>query len=211
MISFGCLPRLKALLDSPRKALRKEACWAISNITAGNREQIEEVISCGIVPELVKLLNTAEFEVKREAAWAISNAASGGNVRQVAALVEAKCMAPLVTLLDVHDQKIVAVALEAIENILRTGKTRMEEEMLAENPYIGALEEVTKHTHLSSITLNVSTSLRVIVMGHREELDDTRPSIIRLSFVCRLEVSSSWRSCSTCPPRAKYRTVQFAS
>lgn len=83
MISYGCLPRLKALLDAPRKPLRKEACWAISNITAGNREQIEEVISCGIIPDLVKLLNTAEFEVKREAAWAISNAASGGNVRQV--------------------------------------------------------------------------------------------------------------------------------
>lgn len=141
MIAFGCLPRLKALLDSPRKALRKEACWAISNITAGNREQIEEVLNNNIIPDLVRILETAEFEVKREAAWAISNASSGGNTRQVAALVEAGCLKPLCDLLDVHDHRIISVALESIENILRTGKARMEEEGLPQNPYVSLLEE----------------------------------------------------------------------
>ena len=28
----------------PRQAIRKESCWTISNITAGNREQIQEAM-----------------------------------------------------------------------------------------------------------------------------------------------------------------------
>lgn len=29
------------LLTSPKESIRKEACWTISNITAGNRQQIQ--------------------------------------------------------------------------------------------------------------------------------------------------------------------------
>lgn len=32
-----------------RQNLRKEACWSISNITAGNREQIQECINSGVI------------------------------------------------------------------------------------------------------------------------------------------------------------------
>lgn len=59
------------------------------------------------------------------------------------ALVEADCLKPLVELLEVNDSKVVNVALEAIENILKTGKTRQEEEGLAENPYVAWLERVS--------------------------------------------------------------------
>ena len=40
-LDCGLLPRLLALLNSPKKGIRKEACWTISNITAGTREQIQ--------------------------------------------------------------------------------------------------------------------------------------------------------------------------
>eukprot|EP01053_Blabericola_migrator_P012863 Blabericola_migrator_1__12862@NODE_837_length_6317_cov_234_594560_g592_i0_p4_GENE_NODE_837_length_6317_cov_234_594560_g592_i0NODE_837_length_6317_cov_234_594560_g592_i0_p4_ORF_typecomplete_len325_score71_61Arm/PF00514_23/7_8e05Arm/PF00514_23/2_9e06Arm/PF00514_23/6_7e09Arm/PF00514_23/1e12Arm/PF00514_23/9_8e10Arm/PF00514_23/0_00034HEAT_2/PF13646_6/3_8HEAT_2/PF13646_6/0_00055HEAT_2/PF13646_6/1_4e05HEAT_2/PF13646_6/6_2e05KAP/PF05804_12/2e05KAP/PF05804_12/7e06KAP/PF05804_12/3_8e03Arm_2/PF04826_13/1Ar len=141
IIVQGALPKLRNLLSSPRKAIKKEACWAISNITAGNKEQIEEVLNCNIIGDLVNLLQTAEFEVKREAAWAISNASSGGNARQVEALVKSGCMKPLCDLLEVNDIKLVGVALEAIENILKTGKKRQIQEGLPENPYVQILEE----------------------------------------------------------------------
>eukprot|EP01056_Protomagalhaensia_sp_Gyna25_P000695 Protomagalhaensia_sp_Gyna_25__694@NODE_1325_length_1942_cov_123_619023_g1057_i0_p1_GENE_NODE_1325_length_1942_cov_123_619023_g1057_i0NODE_1325_length_1942_cov_123_619023_g1057_i0_p1_ORF_typecomplete_len492_score92_57Arm/PF00514_23/60Arm/PF00514_23/8_2e11Arm/PF00514_23/1_1e12Arm/PF00514_23/5_4e06Arm/PF00514_23/2_1e05Arm/PF00514_23/1_1e08Arm/PF00514_23/2_6e11Arm/PF00514_23/5_7e08Arm/PF00514_23/0_0004Arm_2/PF04826_13/2_5e14Arm_2/PF04826_13/2_3e10Arm_2/PF04826_13/0_21HEAT_2/PF13646_6/0_00033HEAT_2/P len=142
IILQGALPKLRALLSSPRKAIKKEACWAISNITAGNKDQIEEVLVCGIIGDLVMLLHNAEFEVKREAAWAISNASSGGNPRQVEALVKSGCMGPLCDILEVNDTKLVTVALEAIENILKTGKRRQMQEGLEENPYVTVLEEV---------------------------------------------------------------------
>ena len=35
------LPCLLHLLSSSKESIRKEACWTISNITAGNRAQIQ--------------------------------------------------------------------------------------------------------------------------------------------------------------------------
>jgi importin subunit alpha-2 len=34
---------LQHLLTSPKESIRKEACWTISNITAGNRQQIQVI------------------------------------------------------------------------------------------------------------------------------------------------------------------------
>uniref|UniRef100_A0A7S1ES96 IBB domain-containing protein n=1 Tax=Timspurckia oligopyrenoides TaxID=708627 RepID=A0A7S1ES96_9RHOD len=124
VIDAGALGPLGARLISPKKSIRKEACWTISNITAGNRDQIQAVMQHGHVDQLVHLLNTAEFEIKKEAAWAISNATSGGSEDQVAFLVERGCIPPLCALLDVADARIVQVALEGIENILKVGATR---------------------------------------------------------------------------------------
>lgn len=43
----------------------QEACWTISNITAGTKEQIQGVVEAGILPPLVHLLGTAEFDIKK--------------------------------------------------------------------------------------------------------------------------------------------------
>jgi hypothetical protein len=48
MINSSVLPALRQLLYNSQENLRKEACWAISNITAGNRVQIQ-VTSIGVV------------------------------------------------------------------------------------------------------------------------------------------------------------------
>jgi importin subunit alpha-1 len=78
------LPCLLALLTrNHKKSIKKEACWTISNITAGNKDQIQAVIDANIIPPLVSLLATAEFDIKKEAAWAISNATSGGTHEQI--------------------------------------------------------------------------------------------------------------------------------
>lgn len=121
IINNNALPCLLALLSSPKKGIRKEACWTISNITAGNKDQIQAVIENNIVPPLIQLLTNAEFDIRKEAAWAISNATSGGNANQIRFLVQQGCIRPLCDLLTVSDPKIVTIALEGLENILRVG------------------------------------------------------------------------------------------
>eukprot|EP00823_Brevimastigomonas_motovehiculus_P009044 TRINITY_DN8717_c0_g1_i1.p1 TRINITY_DN8717_c0_g1~~TRINITY_DN8717_c0_g1_i1.p1 ORF type:complete len:562 (+),score=121.42 TRINITY_DN8717_c0_g1_i1:179-1687(+) len=116
------LPCLLSLLSHTKKGLRKEACWAISNITAGNQEQINAVLSADIIPSLVYTLKTSEFDIQKEAAWAISNATSGGSDTHIRYLVEKGCIPPLCQLFSCPDPKIILVALEGIENILRVGK-----------------------------------------------------------------------------------------
>lgn len=39
-IEAGCLAALNRLIMHPKKAIRKEVCWSVSNITAGNSAQI---------------------------------------------------------------------------------------------------------------------------------------------------------------------------
>ncbi|KAL3517394.1 hypothetical protein ACH5RR_019983 [Cinchona calisaya] len=118
--ALPCL--LNLLTQNYKKSIKKEACWTISNITAGNREQIQAVIQAAIIAPLVQLLQNAEFEIKKEAAWAISNATSGGTHEQIKFLVSQGCVKPLCDLLVCPDPRIVTVCLEGLENILKVGE-----------------------------------------------------------------------------------------
>ncbi|XP_071691482.1 importin subunit alpha-1b-like, partial [Rutidosis leptorrhynchoides] len=98
------------------KSIKKEACWTISNITAGNKDQIQTVSEAN---SIVQLLQNAEFDIKKEAALAISNAISGGNHDLIKYLVSQGCVKPLCDLLVCPDPRIVSVCLEGLENILK--------------------------------------------------------------------------------------------
>ena len=80
---------------------------------------MQAVIESGIIPPLVHLLGVAEFDIKKESAWAISNATSGGTKEQLKYLVDVGCIKPLCELLTCSDVRIVTVALEGLENILK--------------------------------------------------------------------------------------------
>jgi HEAT repeat protein len=123
IINCGALQCLLQLLTNyNKKSIKKESCWTVSNITAGNKEQIQAVIDSGIIAPLVNLLSNAEFDIKKEAAWAISNATSGGTTEQIRFLASCKCIPPLCELLICSDPRIVTVAMEGLENILKVGE-----------------------------------------------------------------------------------------
>jgi len=69
VLDCNVLSPLLALLNSSKKALKKEACWTISNIAAGNKSQIQTIIGADMVSSLIRLLGDAEYDVKREAAF----------------------------------------------------------------------------------------------------------------------------------------------
>ncbi|KAI9716332.1 MAG: hypothetical protein M1812_005397 [Candelaria pacifica] len=124
IINCGALSALLALLGSTKDGIRKEACWTISNITAGNSTQIGSVIDANIIPPLIHLLSNGDFKTRKEACWAISNATSGGLQKpdQIRYLVQQGCIKPLCELLGCPDNKIIQVALDGLENILKVGE-----------------------------------------------------------------------------------------
>lgn len=155
VINNNALPCLLALLSNPKKGIRKEACWTISNITAGNKEQIQAVIENNIIPPLIQLLTNAEFDIRKESAWAISNATSGGSPSQIKFLVQQGCIRPLCDLLNVNDSKIVTIALEGLENILKvgeeeaktTGQHNVMATFIAEAEGLTKIEELQQHSN----------------------------------------------------------------
>jgi importin subunit alpha-6/7 len=124
IINCGALPALLSLLSSGKDGIRKEACWTISNVTAGNSTQIQAVIDANIIPPLIHLLSNGDLKTRKEACWAISNATSGGlqKPEQIRYLVNQGCIKPLCDLLGCPDNKIIQVALDGLENILKVGE-----------------------------------------------------------------------------------------
>ena len=193
VINLEALPVLLALLNSPKKGIRKEACWTISNITAGNRDQIQAVIEANVIPPLINLLKTAEFDVKKEAAWAISNATSGGTPEQIKLLVQQGCIGPLSDLLGMQDPKIVNVALEGLENILKVGAKDAEMSggfnQMAERIHdanggiIAKIEELQRHASLTLMETAERISRVHLSASFQQHLQRQRTARL---YLCRL-------------------------
>jgi importin subunit alpha-6/7 len=116
---FGALAQM---LQSSKKSIVKEACWTLSNITAGTDKQIQAVIDANLMSLLAEKMEQGDFDVKKEACWAVSNATTGGTAAQTRQFVTAKVIDALVAMAGSNDTKIVLVALEALENILKAGQ-----------------------------------------------------------------------------------------
>lgn len=127
--------------------------WTISNITAGTADQIQAVIESNIIPPLVSILKNEEFDIQKEAAWAISNATSGGRDEQLQYLIQQGVIPPLCELFNCPDAKIILVAMEGLENLLRVGKNETQmtgtdnkvAELVEECGGLDALEALQRH------------------------------------------------------------------
>lgn len=139
VLEQGVLIPLKALLHNEKVGIRKEACWTISNITAGNVAQIEMVTRAGLMTQILKHLESSVFEIRKEACWAISNATAGGNATQIKYLVHQGCIKPLIKIVEFSNPKTIRVALEGLENILKSGQDEVETG--GRNPFVVAVEE----------------------------------------------------------------------
>lgn len=87
ILNCNALSCINILLNSQYETIKKEACWTISNVAAGNRQQIQAVIDANVFPVLINIMQIADFKTKKEAAWAITNATSSGTAEQIRYLV----------------------------------------------------------------------------------------------------------------------------
>jgi len=84
-------------------------------------------------------LRNADFDIRKEAAWALSNATSGGSPDQIRYMVDQGLIEPMCELLQCADPRIILVALEALENLLKVGEKDSKE--TGNNEYVLAIEE----------------------------------------------------------------------
>uniref|UniRef100_A0A3Q4IBW2 Karyopherin alpha 5 (importin alpha 6) n=1 Tax=Neolamprologus brichardi TaxID=32507 RepID=A0A3Q4IBW2_NEOBR len=168
ILNCSALPCLLHLLSSPKESIKKEACWTVSNITAGNRAQIQNVIDANIFPVLIEILQKAEFRTRKEAAWAITNATSGGTPSQIKYLVSLNAIKPMCDLLTVMDSKIVQVSLNGLENILRLGEQEAKQNGTGINPYCALIEEAYGNEEDASLAPQVDQNQGQFVFQQQE-------------------------------------------
>jgi hypothetical protein len=166
VLDLSILRVLPSLLTSARKNIRKDACWMLSNITARDTPHIQAVIDANLFPQLVTLLGETDLDVAFQAARAIANAISSGSPEQIQYLVkQGHCVSPFCALLGCGNDKIIAVVLEALDNIL------------SEVERVSASGSAFNHRATSIIGLGVVDEV-VQLQAHSD--DDIRNKAIRL-------------------------------
>merc|ERR1712083_1045345 len=131
VLAAQAVPVFAKLLQHPKMNIVKEAAWTISNITAGNSQQIQMVIDAGVLQPLIDILVKGDFKAQKEAAWAVTNLTSGGSVQQIVHLCGEGVLKPFCDLLAAKDDKTVGVVLDGIANILATAEKLNEVDKVA--------------------------------------------------------------------------------
>lgn len=135
VIDAGVLDNMNRLLTFPKRGIRKETCWLLSNIAAGTKSQINQLMRrADVMRTIIQLVFAAEWEVKKEATWVVSNIATGGKEEHIHCLVELGAIEAICGVLDIADTRMLLVVLDAIEGILKVGRD-------ASRDYIGFVDE----------------------------------------------------------------------
>uniref|UniRef100_A0A4W5L6C8 Importin subunit alpha n=1 Tax=Hucho hucho TaxID=62062 RepID=A0A4W5L6C8_9TELE len=125
VLNCDVLSHFPNLLTHPKEKINKvergrgeEAVWFLSNITAGNQQQVQAVIDAGLIPLIIHQLAKGDFGTQKEAAWTISNLTISGRKDQVEYLVQQNVVPPFCSLLSVKDSQVVQVLLDGLKNVL---------------------------------------------------------------------------------------------
>lgn len=118
VVDAGAVHVLRTLIDHPAPEIAKEACWTLSNITAGTPDQIESVIAAGSLPRLMALVLDPATDpmLRTEACWVILNCTSCGSEAQLQQLVAMRVVDVLWSLLS--DHTMLLMAMEGLERIV---------------------------------------------------------------------------------------------
>ncbi|XP_020578172.1 importin subunit alpha-9 [Phalaenopsis equestris] len=83
-VTDNAISALAKCLKSENRALKKEAAWVLSNISAGSFQHKELVFSSEVTFILLDLLSTAPFDIRKEVAFVLGNlcVTPGDGVRQ---------------------------------------------------------------------------------------------------------------------------------
>ncbi|KAF2074361.1 hypothetical protein CYY_004337 [Polysphondylium violaceum] len=172
-LDCGVLEPLTNMLLFNRKSIQKEACWALSNLTAGTSEQISQVISHpNTAGYLIDLMSHSQFEVKREACWALSNA-TNGSPKVVQFLYQNKIIERFVECLDHQDTILIKVVLEGLLNMVKVGEELAKKSGI--NPYVVAIAEADGDISIETLQQHSSKEIykkALELSSYFEQADD---------------------------------------
>jgi len=108
-----------------------------------------KVIEANIIPPLIQVMRAGDFKSQKEATWAITNLTSGGNVQQIAFIVQCGVLKPFCDLLESKDWKCVSIVLDGLHHILsaaeKLGETDRVALMVEEADGLDKLEALQAH------------------------------------------------------------------
>lgn len=119
ILSLGLLPGVVELLNHQKPTIRKEACFFLSNIAAGDASQIQQLYEySGLIPALKVIIFNDESTVKIEALWIVSNSLMGGSSLHKMTLLKSELIYKILENIKNFSNKAVKVFLEGLAQLL---------------------------------------------------------------------------------------------
>jgi len=103
---------LDKLLEQNKESLVREVCWLVSNIAAGNQQQLETLVQdhTSILAKVSRLVvGSGSVKTRKEAAWCLCNALTGSSSAQLKRVVETGALTAMTTVLYQTEEKLLAV------------------------------------------------------------------------------------------------------
>ena len=175
LIDAGCLGPMAKLVSSDKRNIRREACWAASNIAAGTKDQIGRLVHTpSMMANVQEQARVDEWFVRREAAWVISNVANSGKPIDVAAMVEGGVFESIVALLNSKEPKTCRLMLDALGDIFSKGSVlgRLEGWLLRFEEADGLEAVDDLQSHENSDVYEASTRLAEAYLAEDDEDDE---------------------------------------
>lgn len=110
------LPVIKFLLGHVDSEIQADSCWALSYLSDGCNDRLEEIVHSGVIAPLVAHLTTAEINVITPALRALGNLVTGTD-SQTDAVIECGVLPALCNLLKHNRMNLVKEAAWTVSNI----------------------------------------------------------------------------------------------
>lgn len=155
VVDSGALDIFPKLLGHPNEAIRKEICWMISNIAAGTLLQLETLVSKGYVKIMTNVLKEGDQVIKQEASWSLCNFTLVEKKELIESIFKDNIVESVSTILKFKPTKLIALALEAMSNLLKLGKTMFPNQD-GSNPVAIQLEKNGMYDYIESLQYHES-------------------------------------------------------
>jgi len=144
VVKAGFFDIIEHCIDHRVKNIKKESCWALSNVVAGTSEQLNLFFKRErLVKKVTNLCRNGDFMIRKEAGWCLSNAMCSATFEQLSILVDGGFIEAMVELLQ-HGQieKALVMAMESLEGCLVGYNKHFDYPQYQSNPWVEKMEEL---------------------------------------------------------------------
>jgi hypothetical protein len=152
-----------------RKAIRREACWALSNIAAGSSQQVQALFDATppVFPKVLEIVRTDTMDVRREALWVVVNGLESCSWESILYLVDTlQVLRVLCKLLSISDAAVLSVVLQCIRLLLkRAAEKDQVARFIAKQADMNAIENLQSHRspQVRQVALSLLEALEALI------------------------------------------------